>query len=100
MGIFSRKPQEKRETFGQAMARARAKNAERRERMDERRTEADAKMERTRRQNELLKIATARATEEADRAAAIAELVELIGKPKADKLIGARSRLVQRGWVH
>ncbi len=100
MGIFSRKPQAERETFGEAMARARAKNAERRDRMDERNAEADAKVERVARQNELLDIATAPTTEEAERAAAIAELVELVGKPKADKLIGARSRLVKRGWVH
>jgi hypothetical protein len=92
VGIFSPKPKAERETFGQAMARAKATN-------DERRQAGDERIARAKHQDELLKAATDPATTAADRDAATTALVELIGQAKADKLIGARSRLVRRGWI-
>lgn len=93
MGLFTRKERtEPRQTFAEAMAAADEKIAARK-------ANDAAMLEQNARQNELVKAATDPAAAEADRDAASAELVALIGEAKASKLIGARSRLVKRGWV-
>lgn len=99
MGLFSRKPPTERESFRDAMARAKVKNDERKAKNDERRQASDAHIAQAKRQDELLKTATDPATDPATRETAAAELIELIGQAKASKLIGARSRLIRRGWV-
>lgn len=68
-------------------------------RLPDKLAEVDARVAECKRQNELLGQATDRLSTDEARAAATAELAQLVGAVQADRLIGARSRLLSRGWA-